>query len=577
MFLQRTGKDGWFKGSSLQCRASRDLVPSTCFYWRLSRSFGGRPFTAIKLVVADIGPVWAAAGRVIVGFLAVALLVPFLGKNVSFKSSGVRLIVLVALLNMVVPFVLISWAMKHVEAGVGALLLGTTPLIAMVMGHFLTDDERITRSRLLAVIMAISGIVILVGREALTGLGSAAIAAQLAIVAAGACYVSAGFVMRRIDMEPVTFTAIALGAGSVILAIFALTVSGPPPLHMSSEGFAALIWLGVLPTGLAYMLRFWLVKRVGVSTFCACHEHRANLGYNNWGPVSRRSNQVEHARGTLYGFGSSRSFALCDAALRAGSAGKARPMKARIELLDLARGVALAAMTVFHFAFDLEMLGLREPGFINQPHWKYFARAIASSFLFLAGFGLYLAHANRIVWSAWRKRMAKILGAAALITIATWFATPQQYIFFGILHQIAFASAAGMLFLTLPAGVIFATAIAVFTIGQIWSTPLLDHPIWWWTGLSEIVPVSSDYVPVFPWFSAPLFGMAFAAIAVRKHWIGTLAKPEFRSAPSQVLQFMGRHSLVYYLLHQPVMIGVFDCRTLLYRQHARMSWTIAGI
>ena len=112
----------------------------------------------------------------------------------------------------------------------------------------------------------------------------------------------------------------------------------------------------------------------------------------------------------------------------------------RIELLDFARGVALIAMTIFHFGFDLELFGLKEPGYISQPHWKYFARSIASSFLFLAGFSLYLAHMSGIRWPNWRWRMAKILAAALVITVATYFATPGQYIFFGILHAIAFAS-----------------------------------------------------------------------------------------------------------------------------------------
>ena len=213
-------------------------------------------------------------------------------------------------------------------------------------------------------------------------------------------------------------------------------------------------------------------------------------------------------------------------------------------------------MTVFHFAFDLELFGFQEPGFIGQPHWKYFARAIATSFLFLAGFSLYLAHFNGILWPKWRFRMLKILGAAAVITVATYFATPGHYIFFGILHQIAFAGLAGLLFLRLPAAVIFAAGVAIFWLGQNWSTSLLDHPVWWWTGLSEIIPVSSDYVPVFPWFSAPLLGMAFAKVAVEKNWISALAVPQLNSPVSRSLKFIGRHSLIYYLVHQPIMIAL---------------------
>lgn len=228
----------------------------------------------------------------------------------------------------------------------------------------------------------------------------------------------------------------------------------------------------------------------------------------------------------------------------------------RIEALDLARGVALVAMTIFHFAFDLELFGLKEPGYISQPHWKYFARSIASSFLFLTGFSLYLAHANGIRWRGWSIRMVKIVASALVITIATYFATPNQYIFFGILHAIAFASLAGLLFLRMPWVLIVMIAAGVFAMRYFGRTQLLDAPLWYWTGLSAVNPNSSDYVPVFPWFSAPLLGIAFAKLCEKMNWMAYLSKPQFEQKTARFLKFLGRNSLVYYLLHQPVMIGL---------------------
>lgn len=236
--------------------------------------------------------------------------------------------------------------------------------------------------------------------------------------------------------------------------------------------------------------------------------------------------------------------------------GKKRMTKTRMEVLDVARGIALVAMTIFHFGFDLELLGIKEQGFISQPHWKYFARSIASSFLFLTGFSLYLAHSNGIRWQGWSVRMAKIVVSALIITIATYFATPNQYIFFGILHAIAFASLAGLLFLRLPWFIIVMIAVGVFTMHYIGRTQVLDEPYWYWTGLSAITPNSSDYVPVFPWFSAPLMGIAFAKLSQQNNWLEALSQPQFNSKPARLLKFMGRNSLVYYLLHQPIMIGI---------------------
>ena len=230
----------------------------------------------------------------------------------------------------------------------------------------------------------------------------------------------------------------------------------------------------------------------------------------------------------------------------------------RIELLDFGRGIALIAMTVFHFAFDLQLLGFREPGFIDQPHWKYFARSIASSFLFLMGFSLYLAHGASIKWKNWRNRMIKISAAAAIITIATYFATPDQYIFFGILHAIAFASLAGLLFLKLPWGMVAISGVSIFLIGMFWETPSLNDPIWYWIGLGATSPRSSDFVPIFPWFSAPLLGIAAAKLAERANFLQILARPTLDQSPARVIKFIGRNSLVYYLLHQPVMLTIHN-------------------
>lgn len=228
----------------------------------------------------------------------------------------------------------------------------------------------------------------------------------------------------------------------------------------------------------------------------------------------------------------------------------------RIALVDLARGLALIAMTVFHFCWDLAMFRLIEPSVMASAGMVWFARSIAGSFLFLVGFSLYLAHHRHIRWQSFAKRWVKIVGAAALITIATWFATPDAFIFFGILHAIALASLLGLPFLALPAWV---TGIAgiFFLTGNLWlRTAGLDDPVWWWTGLSSFVPISNDYVPVFPFFGMVLLGIAVAKFTGTQGWWTVMARPELDGRPVRLMRFIGRHSLVYYLLHQPVMIGI---------------------
>lgn len=227
----------------------------------------GSAFSSIKVLVAETGALWGAALRVFVGFLVVLPFLLLVKKGNKLDQRQIIGIAFVSLLNMVIPFILISWALKHIDAGVGSLLLGVTPFIAMIIGHFTTRDERITKWRALAVLFAMTGISILVGPQAFLGLGSSAFLAQLAIVASGACYVIAGFMMRRIDAEPVLFTVSALGAGAVMLIAVALVGAGAPFFQLSGKAWVNLLWLGTAPTGLAYLMRYWLVRRLGVSTF----------------------------------------------------------------------------------------------------------------------------------------------------------------------------------------------------------------------------------------------------------------------------------------------------------------------
>lgn len=233
---------------------------------------------------------------------------------------------------------------------------------------------------------------------------------------------------------------------------------------------------------------------------------------------------------------------------------EARGATSRIEAIDVARGVALVAMAIYHFTWDLEFFGYVPPAMTAVGGWKMFARCIASSFLFLVGFSLFLGHAKGIRWRGFWRRLAMVAGAALAISVATYFAVPSGFIFFGILHQIALASVLGLAFLRLPAILTLVIAAAVIAAPHFLTSPFFDDPWWWWTGLSEARPRSNDYVPVFPWFGAVLIGMAAAKIAVAT---GLLAKLGALGTPrwTKPLAFGGRHSLAVYLIHQPVLIA----------------------
>lgn len=228
----------------------------------------------------------------------------------------------------------------------------------------------------------------------------------------------------------------------------------------------------------------------------------------------------------------------------------------RLRRLDIARGMALIAMAIYHFGWDLEFFGYLLQGSASQGWWRIFARCIASSFLFLVGFSLVLAHSRAIRWQPFMKRLAQVVLAAAAISLLTWFFLPQGFIFFGILHQIALASLLGLLFIRSPVWLTIALAAAIIATPVYYRADFFNHPALWWVGLSSINPISNDYVPLFPWFGAVLLGIASARIMQATNLLRLLQggmKPQWLE---RLLTFIGRHSLIFYLVHQPVLIGL---------------------
>ncbi len=238
------------------------------------------------------------------------------------------------------------------------------------------------------------------------------------------------------------------------------------------------------------------------------------------------------------------------------------PRMPRVAALDVARGLALIAMTTFHFSWDLEFFGYADPGMTSAFGFKWYARGIAFTFLLLAGISFALAHGSGIRRDAFLRRLLHIGAAATAISVATWFATPGAFVFFGILHQIALASVIALLFVRLPTIVIFVAALLVLALPNYYRSSIFDAPWFWWIGLAENLPRANDYVPVFPWTGAVLLGLA-----IGKYFLASSLAPRLATLtdaerqPARALAFLGKHSLAYYLIHQPVLFGLLYLAT----------------
>jgi len=227
----------------------------------------------------------------------------------------------------------------------------------------------------------------------------------------------------------------------------------------------------------------------------------------------------------------------------------------RIPLIDLARTAALAGMVAFHVTYDLILFDLIPRAYAASNFFYYHARVVAGSFLVLAGLGLWLSHGQGIRWPAFWRRFALVAAAAALVTVTTRVAMPEYYVYFGILHAIALFSLLGLAALRLAAPITVLIA-AGFIAGSFYLPgPQFDAPMLRFLGLGTQPAQTIDFEPIFPWFGAVLLGVALGQIGTKLGLWARLAGT-LSGRWGDTLSWPGRHSLVIYLIHQPILMGL---------------------
>lgn len=230
-----------------------------------------------------------------------------------------------------------------------------------------------------------------------------------------------------------------------------------------------------------------------------------------------------------------------------------RDATARIGGLDALRGIAIVAMVVYHFCFDLRYFRLTRWDFEHDPLWLTARAAILSSFLLIAGISAALARRDPRADARWPRHVAIIGGAAALVTAASAMMFPRSFIWFGVLHAIAVSLIVARPLIDRPRAAALA-GVVVIVAGLTLSSPLFDDRWLGWLGFMTHKPVTEDYVPMFPWTGVLLLGIAAGHALVQNRF--ALLSPLGR-AP-RALRFLGRHSLAVYLVHQPLLLGALE-------------------
>lgn len=227
----------------------------------------------------------------------------------------------------------------------------------------------------------------------------------------------------------------------------------------------------------------------------------------------------------------------------------------RLAWVDFGRGTALIGMVVYHLSWDLSYVGYIPHDEPKKSGFIILARIVAASFLFLSGFSLVLANQPQIHWLKFFRRFIVIVAAAVLVSAVTCLFIPEDFIYFGILHAIALSSLIGLLFLYSPLSINFVAFIAILFVGHYFASEALNQPLMWWLGLSTSPRQSFDFVPFIPWFAAPLAGITIARLMQRYNWLSLLRGNSIVRSKF-LINRIGRHSLIIYLLHQPVFLAV---------------------
>jgi drug/metabolite transporter (DMT)-like permease len=225
----------------------------------------GGTFFFIEVALLDLPPLTIVLGRVGLAALALLAVALLLGLRLPREPGLWRALLVMGALNNVLPFTLIATAQTEITSGLAAILNSTAPLFSLLLAHAVAGGERITSQRLLGLLLGIAGVAVLVGPDALAGLGAHGLA-QIAVLGAAFSYACAALYGRRFRNLPPLVVACGQLMGSTLLILpAALVIDRPWQLAPGTATWVALLSLALLGTALAYLAYFRLLASAGAT------------------------------------------------------------------------------------------------------------------------------------------------------------------------------------------------------------------------------------------------------------------------------------------------------------------------
>ena len=218
----------------------------------------------IKIAVQEIGPITLVAFRALFGLLF-GVVVIFVGRVPlprTIKAWGPLL--LLGVTNIAIPFFLISWGEQSIDSAVASVLDATVPLFTILIAHYLLDDDKISLPKLLGLLIGFAGVVVLMSKDIFNA-STSSLLGQAAVILASVFYAVNSVYIRKTteDIPGIVRSTGPLLSASVVMWFSTFLFESPLRLPQLGITWIALLWLGILGSGLAFLMAYYLIHEIG--------------------------------------------------------------------------------------------------------------------------------------------------------------------------------------------------------------------------------------------------------------------------------------------------------------------------
>lgn len=223
----------------------------------------GSSFGAIKIALHGVTPLTVMSVRILLAGAALLLLILVRKTPLPRGIQNWIKICWMALFGTLIPFFLVPWGQLQIDSSLAAILMAVNPLFALTLGHFFSEHESFSLRQLLAMLVGFSGILLVFGENAISSINGN-IWAQLAVIGAGFCYTISGVIVSRVrGVSADSVSASIFICSSVIVFPLWMILEQPWSLHFETESLLALTYLGLVSTGMAFLMRYYIILRAG--------------------------------------------------------------------------------------------------------------------------------------------------------------------------------------------------------------------------------------------------------------------------------------------------------------------------